>query len=238
MLEQLKQEVFAANLELKKRNLVIDTWGNVSGICREMGLVVIKPSGVAYESMTVDDMVVVDLAGHIVEGMLRPSSDTPTHLFLYKNFKGIGGVVHTHSQWATAWAQSNQGIPCLGTTHADYFYGEIPCTRPLTDEEITGDYEQNTGKVIVESFQRLNSADLPAVLVANHGPFTWGKDAAEAVHHSVVLEEVAKMAHVAKILNPKVSPVSSELLDRHYLRKHGQSAYYGQRKVGEGVVDE
>jgi L-ribulose-5-phosphate 4-epimerase len=228
MIEKLKEQVFLANLELKKQNLVIDTWGNVSGIDRDSELVVIKPSGVAYETLTVDDMVVMDLGGRVVEGRLRPSSDTPTHLYLYRHFPEIGGVVHTHSKSATAWAQSNQGIPCLGTTHADYFYGEIPCTRQLTKQEIAGDYEINTGKVIVERFGQLDYVNIPAVLVANHGPFTWGVDAVEAVHHSVVLEEVAKMALAAKTLNPHVCPISPELLKRHFLRKHGREAYYGQ----------
>ena len=228
MIEKLKEQVFLANLELQKQNLVIDTWGNVSGIDRDSERVVIKPSGVAYDTLTVDDMVVLDLEGHVVEGRLRPSSDTLTHLYLYRHFSDIGGVVHTHSKSATAWAQSNQGIPCLGTTHADYFYGEIPCTRQLSEQEIAGDYEINTGKVIVERFERLNYVDVPAVLVANHGPFTWGADAVEAVHHSVVLEEVAKMALVAKTLNPHICPISSELLKRHFLRKHGREAYYGQ----------
>lgn len=230
MLDQLKAEVLTANLELQKRNLVIDTWGNVSGIDREKGLVVIKPSGVAYEMMTAEDMVVLDLDGRVVEGKMRPSSDTPTHLYLYRHFSAIGGVVHTHSACATAWAQSHQGIPCLGTTHADYFYGEIPCTRPMNEEEIAGEYELNTGKVIVERFQQLSYMEIPAVLVASHGPFTWGKDAGEAVHHSMVLEEVSKMALAAKTLNPRIGPVSSELLDRHFLRKHGKDAYYGQGK--------
>lgn len=230
MLEQLKTQVLKANLELQSRELVIYTWGNVSGIDRERGLVAIKPSGVAYDDLTVDDIVLVDLEGRVVEGSLRPSSDLPTHLVLYRQFPGIGGVVHTHSECATAWAQAELGIPCLGTTHADYFYGEIPCTRPLTHSEIEVDYELNTGRVIVERFGQLSYEHVPAVLVAHHGPFTWGKDAAEAVHHSAVLEEVARMALATKALSPQASAVPSELLDKHFLRKHGKDAYYGQGK--------
>lgn len=230
MLEKLKEEVLQANLELNKRNLIVYTWGNVSGIDREKGLFVIKPSGVAYEDLRAEMMVVVDLTGKVVEGKLNPSSDTPTHLVLYQKFPKIGGVVHTHSAMATAWAQANMGIPCFGTTHADYFYGEIPCARALTQEEIEGEYELNTGKVIVECFRDLNYEYIPGVLVANHAPFTWGKDAAEAVHNSVVLEEVAKMGLAAKQLNPQVKPVTQYLLDKHFLRKHGKNAYYGQGK--------
>lgn len=230
MLEQLKAEVLAANLELQTRGLVIYTWGNVSGIDRERGLVVIKPSGVEYDAMTAGDMVVVDLEGRVVEGSLRPSSDLPTHLHLYRQFPKIGGVVHTHSESATAWAQANLGIPCLGTTHADYFYGEIPCTRPMSQREIESDYEWNTGRVITECFAKLNYEEIPAVLVANHGPFTWGKNAADAVHNSVVLEEVARMALAARTLNPLAPVVSPDLLDKHFLRKHGKDAYYGQGK--------
>ncbi|HEY8391105.1 MAG TPA: L-ribulose-5-phosphate 4-epimerase [Capillibacterium sp.] len=230
MLTALKEEVLAANLELKNRNLVIYTWGNVSGIDRDRGLVVIKPSGVPYEELKAEQMVVVDLEGKVVEGNLRPSSDTPTHVYLYRNFPEIGGVVHTHSPYATAWAQAEMGIPCLGTTHADYFYGEVPCTRRLTADEIKGEYELNTGKVIVERFSGLNYRDYPGVLVANHGPFTWGKDPANAVHNSVVLEEVAKIALCTKILNGAAAGISQALLDRHYLRKHGPGAYYGQGK--------
>jgi L-ribulose-5-phosphate 4-epimerase len=228
VLEKLKEQVLEANLELNTKKLVVYTWGNVSGIDREQGLLVIKPSGVAYEKLHAEQMVVVDLGGKVVEGDLKPSSDTPTHLFLYKNFAEIGGVVHTHSAMATIWAQANMGVPCLGTTHADYYYGEIPCTRPLTREEIAGDYELNTGKVIVERFKNLTYQDIPAVLVANHGPFTWGRNPGEAVHNSVVLEEVAKMAFMTRALSPQVNPISSELLDKHFLRKHGKNAYYGQ----------
>ncbi|EQB97027.1 L-ribulose-5-phosphate 4-epimerase [Geobacillus sp. A8] len=228
MLEELKQAVLKANLQLPQYRLVTFTWGNVSGIDRERGLVVIKPSGVAYDKLTIDDMVVVDLNGNVVEGRLKPSSDTPTHLWLYKQFSGIGGVVHTHSTWATIWAQAGKGIPVLGTTHADYFYGEIPCTRPMTNEEIQGAYELETGKVITETFRFLDPLQMPGVLVHGHGPFAWGKDPANAVHNAVVLEEVAKMAARTFMLNPNVQPISQSLLDRHYLRKHGANAYYGQ----------
>ncbi|BDG47578.1 MULTISPECIES: L-ribulose-5-phosphate 4-epimerase [Parageobacillus] len=228
MLEELKQTVLAANLQLPKYRLVTFTWGNVSGIDRERGLVVIKPSGVEYDKLTADDMVVVDLEGNVIEGHLKPSSDTPTHLLLYKEFPAIGGIVHTHSPWATIWAQSGKGIPALGTTHADYFYGEIPCTRKMTDEEIKGAYEWETGKVIAETFRFIDPLQIPGVLVHGHGPFAWGKDAFNAVHNAVVLEEVAKMAARTYILNPEVQPISQSLLDRHYLRKHGANAYYGQ----------
>lgn len=228
MLEQLKEQVYQANMELYHRKLVVYTWGNVSGIDREQGLWVIKPSGVAYETLLPEMMVVLDLNGKVVEGELNPSSDTPTHLYLYRQFPKVGGVVHTHSAIATAWAQANLGIPCFGTTHADYFYGEIPCTRELTREEIAGEYEQNTGKVIGERFQNLDYEAIPAVLVAGHGPFSWGRDPMTAVQNSVVLEEVAKMALATRTLNPKVSQVSTDLLDKHYLRKHGKNAYYGQ----------
>lgn len=229
MLEKLKHEVLRANLELPRKGLVIYTWGNVSGIDREKGLVVIKASGVEYEEMKEEHMVVLDLEGNIVEGKYRPSSDTPTHLVLYKAFPGIGGVVHTHSVWATQWAQAGKGIPCYGTTHADYFYGEIPCTRKMTDKEIKGAYEHETGNVIVETFKSIDPSNIPAVLINGHGPFTWGKDAAEAVHNSVVLEEVARMAHNSLVLNPGLKPVSQSLLDKHFLRKHGSNAYYGQK---------
>lgn len=228
MLEQLKEEVCEANLELKREKLIIDTWGNASGIDRQNGLVVIKPSGVAYEKLRPQTMVVVDLNGRVVEGDLRPSSDTPTHICLYRNFPKIGGVVHTHSSQATAWAQAGLGIPCYGTTHADYFYGTVPCTRPLTPEEVVADYELNTGRVIVERFAGLNYEAIPAVLVAQHGPFSWGKDPLDAVHHSVILEEVARMGLAARALNPDLSGVPLYLLDKHFLRKHGQNAYYGQ----------
>ena len=228
MLEQLKQQVFQANLDLVKHGLVIFTWGNVSAIDRSMGLVVIKPSGVSYEKMTASDIVVVNLKGEIVEGNLKPSSDTPTHLVLYKKFKNIGGVVHTHSEWATSWAQAGKGIPAIGTTHADYFYGEIPCTRKMTIEEIKGEYELETGNVIAERFKDLNPDMIPGVLVNNHGPFSWGKDANEAVHNAVVMEEVAKMTFRSLHLNPQVT-MDQVLLDKHFLRKHGANAYYGQK---------
>lgn len=227
MLEELKEQVCQANLELVEHGLVIFTWGNVSGIDREKGLVVIKPSGVSYDGMKADDMVVVDLDGNIVEGKYKPSSDTPTHLVLYRNFKNIGGVVHTHSEWATSWAQAGKGIPAVGTTHADYFYGEIPCTRKMTDEEIKGAYELETGNVIVECFHNLNPDYIPAVLVNNHAPFTWGTDAHNAVHNAVVLEEVAKMTFRSFQLNQHTE-MSQSLLDKHFLRKHGANAYYGQ----------
>ncbi len=228
MLEQLKEQVFQANLDLVKHGLVIFTWGNVSGIDREKGLVVIKPSGVSYEKMQASDMVVVDLEGNVVEGNLKPSSDTPTHLVLYKSFTNIGGVVHTHSEWATSWAQAGRGIPAIGTTHADYFYGEIPCTRKMTKAEIEGEYEKETGTVIVERFKNLNADMIPGVLVNNHGPFSWGRNADDAVHNAVVMEEVAKMTFHSMTLNPSVT-MDQVLLDRHYLRKHGKNAYYGQK---------
>ncbi|SFL71989.1 L-ribulose-5-phosphate 4-epimerase [Halanaerobium salsuginis] len=229
MLEALKEEVLQANLELPKRELVTYTWGNVSGIDREKGLFVIKPSGVEYDKMTAQDMVVVDLAGNKVEGDLNPSSDTATHRYLYNNFANIGGIVHTHSNWATSWAQAGKGIPAFGTTQADYFYGKIPCTRKMTAEEINGEYEWDTGKVIVEAFADLDPMQVPAVLVKNHGPFTWGKDAANAVHNAVVLEEVAKMAYRALNLTPDLAAMDQVLLDKHFLRKHGENAYYGQK---------
>ena len=229
MLKKLKEQVLAANLLLPKHGLVTFTWGNVSAIDREKGLVVIKPSGVEYDEMTADDMVVVDLAtGERVEGKLKPSSDTPTHLVLYRAFPGLGGIVHTHSRWATTMAQLGRGIPALGTTHADYFYGEIPCTRKMTPAEIAGEYERETGNVIVETFQGKNPEDIPAVLVHSHGPFAWGKDAHEAVHNAVVLEEVAKMAYRAETINQRIQPAPQELQDKHYYRKHGANAYYGQ----------
>jgi L-ribulose-5-phosphate 4-epimerase len=228
MLEKLKKEVLEANLELPKRGLVTYTWGNVSGIDREKGLFVIKPSGVEYAEMTADDMVVVDLDGNKVEGELKPSSDTATHLYLYNHFKEIGGIVHTHSSWATSWAQAGKGIPAFGTTHADYFYGEIPCTRKMTAAEIEGEYERETGKVIVERFEGIDPTQRPGVLVNNHGPFSWGTDAANAVHNAVVMEEVAKMAYRAVNLNPALQQIDQVLLDKHFLRKHGKNAYYGQ----------
>lgn len=230
MLEQLKKEVYEANMELPKRGLVTYTWGNVSGIDRESGLFVIKPSGVDYEKLTPEDMVVVDLEGKVVEGKYRPSSDTATHIELYKKYPEIGGVVHTHSPWATSWAQAAREIPCYGTTHADYFYGTIPCARNLTKEEIDAGYEKNTGTVIIETFENLgiNPMYTPGVLCANHGPFTWGKDCHEAVHNSVVLEEVAKMASQAEVINPKLKVAPQEMQDKHFFRKHGANAYYGQ----------
>lgn len=228
MLEELKQEVFEANLALVKYGLVTLTWGNVSGIDRQQGLVVIKPSGVPYDTMTAEDMVVVDLNGQRVEGKLKPSSDTPTHVELYKAFPNIGGVVHTHSRWATTFAQAAMDIPALGTTHADTFYGDIPCTRPMTDEEIRGEYEKETGTVIIETFNGKEPDDIPAVLVHSHGPFTWGKNAADALEHAVILEEVAFMAWHSLSLNPGKTTMQQTLLDKHYLRKHGKNAYYGQ----------
>lgn len=228
MLNELKKLVLEANLLLPKYGLVTFTWGNASGIDREHGLVVIKPSGVPYEGMQSDDMVVLDLNGKIVEGHYKPSSDAPTHIELYKAFSGIGGIVHTHSRWATTFAQAGRAISALGTTHADYFYGEIPCTRPMTSAEITGDYEAETGRVIVETFCRRDPMEIPAVVVHEHGPFTWGKDAAEAVYHAVVLEEVACMAFHSMQINPKNASMQPQLLDKHYLRKHGRNAYYGQ----------
>lgn len=230
MLEHLKQEVYKANMQLPKHGLVTFTWGNVSGIDRESGLVVIKPSGVEYETMKADDMVVVDLDGNTVEGSLNPSSDTPTHLELYKAFPDIGGIVHTHSHWATVFAQAGMSIKPYGTTHADYFYGEVPCTAKMTKAQIMGEYEKDTGTVIIERFKTLDPMDIPAVLVHSHGPFTWGKNANEAVYHAVVLEEVAMMAYHAQLLDPSLPVMQQELLDKHYLRKHGANAYYGQKK--------
>ena len=230
MLNELKKCVLNANLELVRRGLVCYTWGNVSGIDREKGLVVIKPSGVEYDIMTEDDMVVVDLeSGDTVEGARKPSSDTPTHLALYRAFPDIGGVVHTHSRFATSWAQAGKGIPPLGTTHGDYFYGEIPCTRKMTDAEINGEYELETGNVIVETFKERSYADIPAALVHSHGPFAWGTDPLNAVHNAAVLEEVALMALCSRLLSPNACEMQSELLDKHYLRKHGKDAYYGQK---------
>ncbi|AJQ27982.1 L-ribulose-5-phosphate 4-epimerase [Pelosinus fermentans] len=231
MLEELKQQVWQANMNLQKHGLVVFTWGNASGIDREKGLIVIKPSGVDYDQMQPEDMVVLDLAGNQVEGKLRPSSDTPTHLVLYRKFPAIGGVVHTHSTCATAWAQARKSIPALGTTHADYFYGEVPCTRSLSKEEIQGEYEEETGNVIVEKFEQLNPIHVPGVLVANHGPFSWGKDAHDAVYHAVVLEELAKMAFYTCSANSEVKAMDQLLLDKHFLRKHGKNAYYGQNKL-------
>ncbi|BEO52670.1 MULTISPECIES: L-ribulose-5-phosphate 4-epimerase [Serratia] len=230
MLNELKRQVLAANLNLPAYGLVTFTWGNVSAIDRQSGLVVIKPSGIAYEAMTLADLVVVDLEGKVREGHRKPSSDTATHLALYRAFADIGGVVHTHSRNATIWAQAGQPIPALGTTHADYFYGDIPCTRPMSEAEIAGDYEGETGKVIIETFNQAgrDPQQVPGVLVYSHGPFAWGKDAADAVHNAVVLEEVAIMAMATRQLAPAIAPMQPELLDKHFLRKHGKHAYYGQ----------
>jgi L-ribulose-5-phosphate 4-epimerase len=230
MLKKLKELVFQANLLLPKHGLITFTWGNVSGIDRGKGLVVIKPSGVSYEVMKADDMVVLELdTGKVVEGDLKPSSDTPTHLELYKAFPNIGGIVHTHSRWATSFAQVGRGIMPLGTTHGDYFYGEIPCTRKMTKAEIEGEYEMETGTVIIETFNDKDPDAIPAVLVHSHGPFTWGADAMDAVHIAVVLDEVAFMNFHSLMLEPNIQPVQRELLDKHYLRKHGANAYYGQK---------
>ncbi len=240
MLEELKKKVCQANLDLVKHGLVLFTWGNVSAIDRENGLVVIKPSGVSYDNMKPEDMVVVDLDGKVVEGELNPSSDTPTHVVLYKAFPNIGGVVHTHSTYATAWAQAGENIPNIGTTHADYFHEDIPCTRNMKKAEVFGEYEKETGNVIVETFKEINPDDTPAVLVKNHGPFAWGKDADNAVHNAVVLEEVAKMAYIAcnvhmsfnvnmGLMSNKPS-MNKHLIEKHYSRKHGPNAYYGQKK--------
>lgn len=229
MLEELKKEVYLANMKLPKYGLVTFTWGNVSGIDRERGLIVIKPSGVDYDKLTPEDMVVVSLDGTKVEGRYNPSSDTATHLEIYKAFPQIGGVVHTHSSWATSWAQAGRDIPCYGTTHADYMYGDIPCLRNLSQDEIEEAYEKNTGKLIVEYFMEHDVTAMPACLCKNHGPFTWGKNADEAVHNAVVLEEVAKMAAICEMINPQNTPAPQELQDKHYMRKHGPNAYYGQK---------
>jgi len=227
MLETLKQEVFQANLDLVKYGVVIFTWGNVSGIDREQGLVVIKPSGVSYDDMKPEDMVVLDLTGKIIEGKLKPSSDTATHLELYKAFPEIGGIVHTHSTYATAWAQAGKDIPNIGTTHADYFNDAIPCTRDMTEAEIKGEYEKETGTVIIERFKALNPSYIPGVLVKNHGPFSWGKNAHDAVHNAVVMEQVAKMAFISYNVNPNLT-MNDSLIQKHFYRKHGPGAYYGQ----------
>jgi L-ribulose-5-phosphate 4-epimerase len=229
MLEALRKQVLAANLSLPEHRLVTFTWGNVSGINREQGLIVIKPSGVPYAELKAEHLVVVDLQGKKVEGDLNPSSDTDTHVVLYNAFPEIGGVVHTHSSWCTSWAQAGRGIPAFGTTHADYFYGEIPCTRPMTAEEIKSAYEENTGHVIVETFQDRNPNDVPGVLVYSHGPFSWGIDADNAVHNAVVMEEVAKMAYRTLYIRPDMPTMDQVLLDKHFLRKHGANAYYGQK---------
>lgn len=231
MLSELKEIVWKANMELPKRGLVTYTWGNVSGIDRKKGLIVIKPSGVDYDNLTEDNMVVVDLEGNQMEGRLNPSSDTPTHLALYQAFPDIGGIVHTHSTWATMWAQAGKAIPCFGTTHADYFYGEIPCTRKMSPEEIQGAYEAETGAVIIETFQTKHTLFVPGVLVQHHGPFAWGKNPEEAVHNAVVMEEIAKMALGTVMLSPGRSMIDQVLLDKHFLRKHGTKAYYGQNNI-------
>ena len=229
MLEQLKEQVYRANMMLVEYNLITFTWGNVSGIDRESGLVVIKPSGVEYDTMTEDDMVVVDLDGNVVEGKWKPSSDTDTHLVLYKAFNNIGGIVHTHSRHATSFAQAGKDVVAYGTTHADYFYGDIPCTRKMTPDEIANEYEKETGNVIVETFKDMSPDDIPAVLVNSHGPFAWGTDPDNAVHNAVVLEEVSFMAFQTELLNLNATKMQQELLDKHYLRKHGKNAYYGQK---------
>ncbi|EJZ9127620.1 L-ribulose-5-phosphate 4-epimerase [Salmonella enterica] len=228
-MQKLKQQVFDANMDLPLYGLVTFTWGNVSAIDRERGLVVIKPSGVAYETMKVDDMVVVDMDGKVVEGGYRPSSDTATHLALYQRYPSLGGVVHTHSTHATAWAQAGMAIPALGTTHADYFFGDIPCTRALSEEEVQGEYELNTGKVIIETLGEVEPLHTPGIVVYQHGPFAWGKDAHDAVHNAVVMEEVARMAWIARGINPGLNPIDDYLMNKHFMRKHGQNAYYGQK---------
>jgi L-ribulose-5-phosphate 4-epimerase len=228
-MQQLKQQVYDANMDLPRYGLVTFTWGNVSAIDRVRGWVVIKPSGVAYDVMQPEDMVVVDLEGNVIEGKWNPSSDTATHLALYRRYPTLGGVVHTHSTHATAWAQAGLAIPALGTTHADYFFGDIPCTRPLTEAEVQGEYEMNTGKVIIETIGECEPLHTPGIVVWQHGPFAWGKNAHEAVHNAVVLEEVAKMAWIARGINPQLQPIDRYLMNKHYLRKHGPDAYYGQK---------
>lgn len=228
MLEKLKKEVYEANMALPQYGLVTFTWGNVSGIDRETGLFAIKPSGVPYEELTPDSIVIMDLNGNKVEGEYKPSSDTPTHLALYNAFPSVNGIIHTHSTWATSFAQAGEPIQAYGTTHGDYFYGEIPVTRLMTESEINGNYEYETGNVIIERFQNLDPADIPGVLVINHGPFAWGKNAMDAVHNAVVMEEVAKMAAITRFLEPDVQPMNQTLLNKHFLRKHGKDAYYGQ----------
>lgn len=232
MLEDLKEKVLQANLDLVRHNLVLFTWGNVSGIDRNSGLIVIKPSGVSYDKMTAEDMVVVGLDGKVVEGKLRPSSDTPTHIEFYKAFPEVGGVTHTHSTFATAWAQAGRDIPFYGTTHADYFYGDIPCARSLTKEEIEGEYEKNTGLVIVERFRKDNikPLEVPGVLIRSHGVFAFGKDADASVYNATVLEEVAKMAYLTETINPNVPRADAFMMEKHYKRKHGKNAYYGQNR--------
>jgi L-ribulose-5-phosphate 4-epimerase len=233
MLERLREEVLEANLELVRKDLVLYTFGNASGISREEGLVAIKPSGVPYEQMKPDDLVITDLEGRIVEGQLKPSSDLPTHLLLYQHFGEIGGVAHTHSEYATAWAQARLPIPCFGTTHADYFHGSIPVTSEMTDQEIAEAYERNTGHAIIRSLEHTDPSSTPGVLVANHGPFAWGRDAAAAAHNAVILEAIARMAYFTLGINSAAQPVKNTLHDKHYLRKHGRNAYYGQTKDGQ-----
>jgi len=228
-MQQLKQQVLDANLDLPRYGLVTFTWGNVSAVDRARGLVAIKPSGVDYDALKADDIVIVDLQGEVVEGTLRPSSDTATHLALYRRYPSLGGVVHTHSTHATAWAQAGLAIPALGTTHADYFLGDIPCTRALTEEEVQGEYELNTGRVIIETLKEAEPLHTPGVVVYQHGPFAWGKDAHDAVHNAVVMEEVARMAWIARGINPGLKPIDSYLMDKHFMRKHGAHAYYGQQ---------
>ena len=228
-MQQLKQQVLDANLDLPRYGLVTFTWGNVSAIDRARGLVAIKPSGVDYDALKADDIVIVDLQGEVVEGILRPSSDTATHLALYRRYPSLGGVVHTHSTHATAWAQAGLAIPALVTTHADYFLGDIPCTRALTEEEVQGEYELNTGRVIIETLKEAEPLHTPGVVVYQHGPFAWGKDAHDAVHNAVVMEEVARMAWIARGINPGLKPIDSYLMDKHFMRKHGAHAYYGQK---------
>jgi len=226
---ELKREVYEANMELQRRNLVVYTWGNVSQIDREKNVVAIKPSGVAYEKLTPDDIVVVDLENNIVEGKMRPSSDTKTHTHLYRHFENIGGVTHTHSTYATAWAQTQQAIPCYGTTHADYAYGEIPCTAVMSDMQIERDYEEETGVQITDCFKTRDPKEVPMVIVAGHAPFTWGKNGADAVYHAVILEEIARMAYLTKTLQQNTPALKQGIIDKHYLRKHGKNAYYGQK---------
>jgi len=228
-MQQLKQQVLDANLDLPRYGLVTFTWGNVSAIDRARGLVAIKPSGVSYDALKAGDIVIVDLQGDVVEGTLRPSSDTATHLALYRRYPSLGGVVHTHSTHATAWAQAGLAIPALGTTHADYFLGDIPCTRALTEQEVQGEYELNTGRVIIETLKEGEPLHTPGVVVYQHGPFAWGKDAHDAVHNAVVMEEVARMAWIARGINPGLKPIDGYLMDKHFMRKHGSHAYYGQK---------
>lgn len=226
--QDLKEQVYTANMELHHRNLVVYTWGNVSQVDRDKGVVAIKPSGVAYEDLQVDDIVVVDLENNVVEGKMRPSSDTKTHTHLYRHFDSIGGVTHTHSTYATAWAQAQQSIPCYGTTHADYAYGDIPCTAVMSDDQIERDYEEETGVQITDCFKDRSPVETPMAIIAGHAPFTWGKDAAQSVYHAVILEEMAKMAYLTRTLNQNVQPLKQGIIDKHYLRKHGKNAYYGQ----------